>query len=526
MSDTLPGYLARAGAYVRALSGWPRFGFAFAAGLISALGFAPFNLFPALLLGFAMLVLLIDSTSAGPRPIRTAATLGWAFGFGQFLLGLHWIAYSFFIFPGTNEWQLPFLLFFFLLLALFQTVVCAAAARFWRPGPARIVLFAVLYGLAEWLRGHILTGFPWNIPAYGWGASLAVLQSTALFGAYTLSLLTVLFGASLAELFQAQPKWKLPAVLAGLFALFFIGGAVRLWISPTATVAGVELRLVQPNVPQVEKYQRRYTLRNWRRLIEQSGAPGHPTLIIWPEAAPPFLLDEQPLALQQIANITAKGQGLITGAIRREFAADNAVRYANSLFVFGKGGTLLATYDKSHLVPFGEYLPFEKTLTALGLKKLTGIDGGFAPGDGPKTYALPGVGMLTPLICYEILFPGEVVGVQRPDWLVNVTDDSWFGPWAGPRQHLLVARVRAIEEGLPVARAANTGISAIIDPFGRITQQLKLDEMGVLDGPLPAAIASTPFSRFGDWWFAVMVCAMVALTVVFFPKENDSHRAG
>jgi apolipoprotein N-acyltransferase len=196
------------------------------------------------------------------------------------------------------------------------------------------------------------------------------------------------------------------------------------------------------------------------------------------------------------------------------------------LFVFGKGGTLLATYDKSHLVPFGEYLPFEKTLSALGLQKLTGIDGGFQPGDGPKSYALPRAGVLTPLICYEILFPGEVVGVPRPDWLINVTDDSWFGPWAGPRQHLLVARVRAIEEGLPVARAANTGISAIVDPFGRITKHLKLDEMGILDGSLPAAIAPTPFSRFGDWWFAFVVCAMVALTVVFYPKENGARCVG
>jgi apolipoprotein N-acyltransferase len=273
-------------------------------------------------------------------------------------------------------------------------------------------------------------------------------------------------------------------------------------------------------VPQAEKYLRRYKARNWRRLIELSRAPGDPTVIIWPEAAPPFAgLDEQPLALEQIAALTAGRQGLITGALRVEYQSTDKYRYFNSLFVFGRDGKAIATYDKYHLVPFGEYLPYEETLNSLGLTKLTGIDGSFTPGDGPKTYALPGAGTLTPLICYEILFPGEVVGAARPDWFVNITDDSWFGPWAGPRQHLLVARVRAIEEGLPVARAANTGISAIIDPFGRITRRLGLNQTGYLDGPLPAPIAPTPYSRFGDWWFVLLVCANVALTWLFSKRR-------
>ena len=209
----------------------------------------------------------------------------------------------------------------------------------------------------------------------------------------------------------------------------------------------------------------------------------------------------------------------MTGAIRREYSATDEVRFFNSFFVFGPNGKLLTIYDKSHLVPFGEYLPFEKTLRSLGLQKLTGIDGSFVRGDGPRATDLAGAGSLTPLICYEILFPGEVVGDRRPGWFVNVTDDSWFGPWAGPRQHLVVARVRAIEEGIAVVRAANTGISAIIDPYGRITKRLGLGQMGVVDGKLPAAIAATPFSRFSDWWFALVVCAMVALTWVFSKRK-------
>jgi apolipoprotein N-acyltransferase len=505
--------LARAGAFVRALSGWRRFGFAFAAGAVSALGFAPFNLFPALLIGFAALVLLIDNACAGAKPVKTAASLGWAFGFGQFLVGLHWIGYAFMVDAEAHAWQIPFVAVLFPGgLALFQTATAVAAAKLWRSGPARLFLFTALYGLAEWLRGHILTGFPWNLPAYGWGASLAVLQITALIGAYGLSLLTILFGAVLAELFAEKPQWKLPAIMAGLFVAIWLGGAVRLALVPVHNMPGVTLRLVQPNIPQAEKYQRRYVVRNWRRLVELSRAPGNASVIVWPEAAPPFLLEEQPLALAAIGSLTAKADGLITGGLRREYLPGEEVRYSNSLFVFGRKGVPLGVYDKSHLVPFGEYLPFEKTLNALGLEKLTGIDGSFTPGEGRKTFTLPGAGVLTPLICYEILFPGEVVGDRRPDWIVNITDDSWFGPWAGPRQHLLVARVRAIEEGIPVARAANTGISAIIDPFGRVVKSLKLGEMGTLDGPLPAAIAPTPFSRFEGWWFWFILCVIVALT--------------
>jgi len=175
----------------------------------------------------------------------------------------------------------------------------------------------------------------------------------------------------------------------------------------------------------------------------------------------------------------------------------------------------LATYDKFHLVPFGEYLPFEHTFDQWGITKLTGITGSFASGDGPHTYNVPGAPSVGPLICYEIIFPGAVVGAPRPGWFVNVTDDSWFGPWAGPKQHLLAARMRAIEEGIPVARAANTGISAIIDPLGRITAKLGLDQLGVVDGNLPAGIALTPYSRLREGWFWLVLSTCVGLAWVF-----------
>jgi apolipoprotein N-acyltransferase len=271
---------------------------------------------------------------------------------------------------------------------------------------------------------------------------------------------------------------------------------------------------VQPNIPQADKIQLRFAHRNWERLLSLSEkpAPTVPTVIVWPEAAAdPYLRYDEFTASDDIVQLTAKGAMLMTGAIRPKWDPDGALHYYNSVYVFGRGGVLLASYDKFHLVPFGEYLPFEKTLGELGLTKLTGINGGFASGDGPHTYNVPGAPSVGPLICYEILFPDAVVGASRPSWFVNVTDDSWFGPWAGPQQHLLAARVRAIEEGIPVARAANTGISAIIDPLGRITAKLGLDRLGIVDGDLPAAIVPTPYSRLRDGWFLLLLSACMGL---------------
>jgi apolipoprotein N-acyltransferase len=516
--------LAALGRFFRTQTGWRAFGLAVLAGAVSALSFEPFEFFPGLIFGLAALVLLLDGAQTQAKPLRASALTGFGFGYGQFLIGLYWIGYAFLVDAADHAWQIPFVALLFPgFLALFFAGAAAAAARFWRPGLARILALALAYSLAEWLRGHVLTGFPWNLPAYGWGASPAVLQSAAVFGAYGLSFLTVLFGCSLAGLFEEKPRLKFAGAMCTVFAALFAAGTVRLALNPVAEVPGVTLRLVQPNIPQAEKYQRRYVLRNWQRLVSLSEGGGNPSIIIWPEAAPPFLIDEQPLALEQLARLTKNRLGLLTGAIRRDTSTPGQIRYANSFFLFTHEDGLLASYDKSHLVPFGEYLPFEKTLTQLGLSKLTGIDGSFMRGDGPKLFTLPGAGNVTALICYEILFPGAVEGPKRPDWFVNVTDDSWFGPWAGPRQHLLVAQVRAIEEGVPVIRDANTGISAIIDPLGRITHSLAQDKTGVVDGALPAAIAPTPYVRVHGllWW--LLAGASFTVLVVFF-RRNGSHR--
>jgi apolipoprotein N-acyltransferase len=506
--------LFASGEWVRGLTGWRRYGLAFGAGAVCALGFAPLQIFLFLLLGFAALLLLLDGVDEGPKPLRKAFGCGWAFAFGQYLIGLHWIGYAFLIDPDAHLWQLPFAVTLLPAgLALFAGLACALALYFWQQGPARLLVFAVCYAALEWVRGHIFTGFPWNLPAYGWGASLAILQSLAVIGAYGLSFLTILLGASLADLTR-RGAYKAPLAMILLFACLWALGAHRLVSHPVETAPGVQLRIVQPNVPQREKEQSRYYARNWQRLLDLSVSPGNPNVIIWPEAAtPPLLFNRDRSALDQVALLTGTSRTLITGSARVARIGDNLSFY-NSLFIFPPGGAVAQVYDKFHLVPFGEYVPFAGVLNRIGITKLTAGQEGFSSGPGPGTYALAGIPAVTPLICYEIIFPAAVTSGQRPGWFVNVTDDSWFGPWAGPYQHLIIARARAIEEALPVARAANTGISAVIDPYGRITAELGLGKMGVLDTGLPKAAAQSTYARYGD--LMLLLLFLIAASVAFF----------
>ena len=517
--------LFRTSERISAMTGWRGLLLAFAAGAASATGFAPLECFPALLAGYAVLVLLLDGAARASRPVRRAAALGWAFYFGQFLIGWHWIVYPFLIYPDVNLWQLPFASLLPAGVALFGALACGLAILFWRPGRGRILVFAVLMALSEWLRGHLFTGFPWNLSGYGWGASLAVLQAASLMGAYGLSFLTILLGASLAELFSR--RWHLPAAMILLFAALWGFGAHRLGTTPMRDVPGVSLRLVQPNIPQAEKYLRALVPRNWRRLMELSIQPPAthqkvPTHIVWPEAATGFPLARSEEALNQIAQLTARGQSLMTCSDRIVRGTRTITAY-NSLYLFGPGGAPPSVYDKFHLVPFGEYLPFTGLLNALGFRQLT-VGSGFAAGDHPHALDAGIAPLVTPLICYEVIFPHAVVDPSgpRPGWLVNITDDSWFGPWAGPKQHLLIAQVRAIEEGLPIARAANTGISAMIDPLGQIRAQLGLNEMGVVDAALPQALSPPPYARFGDLIFLTFLI-IAGLTVSYLGRPSNSR---
>ncbi len=497
--------------------GWRRAAIAFVAGAASVLALAPFDLWPVLFLTFPVAVWLVDGSAAGRlNGIPAAAIAGWFFGFGYFLAGLYWVGHAFLVDAKTFGWLLPFAVTALPAgLAAFTALGFALARLIWPRGAIRVIALAVALTSAEWLRGHVLSGFPWNSYGYALTGSLALAQSASVFGLWGLTFLSVaIFGAP-ATLADETPKMSktrrrwMPVAIAALVLAAMAGfGAWRLAQHPTRFVEDVRLRIMQPNLPQDEKFNyaaRHRIMRHYLTLSDRSTDPQNSGLrnvthLIWPESAFPFFLTREGDAMAQIAELLPAGTVLMTGAARAaDPSPEKRVRAYNSVYVIDHDGTVLSVYDKVHLVPFGEYLPFQETLERLGLMQLTKLPGGFLSGDRHRSYDLQNAPRVLPLICYEIVFPGAVVpSGERPGWLLNVTNDAWFGISTGPYQHFQQARTRAIEEGLPLVRAANNGISAIVDPLGRIVRELPLGIEGVLDGPLPRPVASTIYARFRD----------------------------
>jgi apolipoprotein N-acyltransferase len=468
------------------------------------------------------------------------------FGFGYFLGGLFWIGEAFLVEKEKFGWALPFAVTLMPAgLALFWAGAAGGARFFWRPGVARILVLALALSCAEWLRGHVLTGFPWNVLGYALTYPLVLMQGVAVLGIYALTLWSVtIFAAPLVVAADAAPGQLRPEALKGLsiaavpLAILLAYGAARLSAPPAPMAEGVRVRIVQPSVPQREKWRP----ENQRSIfadhldLSRHDASGRRddlqgiTHVVWPEAAMPFLPLEHPEALVAIGELLPEGTHLLTGALRRERATEGAgtapasegLRAYNSLMVFGHGGDLAAVYDKIHLVPFGEYLPFQAVLEAMGFEQLTRLRGGFTEGQVPRP--LLSVGGLPPavgLICYEGIFPGEVVAAgRRPGLLINVTNDGWFGDTTGPRQHFHQARVRAVEEGLPLIRAANNGISAVVDGEGRVLHRLGLNERGVIDSDIPLPRPPTLYGRFGDWIFACNSLVLLALIIVLERRQR------
>jgi apolipoprotein N-acyltransferase len=508
------------------LWGWRRFAVAFAAGALSALAFAPFGFFPVLWLTFPVFVWLIDGATAAEgahllRSLVPAAIVGWSFGFGFFLGGLWWIGAAFLVDADIFGWLMPFAVVILPAgLALFWAFGAALARLFWSEGWSRVLTFAVALSIAEWLRGHLFTGFPWNAVGYALTPVPVMMQSAALVGIWGLTLAAWFIFAVpallVAEGLGGRKAGRIAIVAAGALLLAHLGfGAIRLAGGPDATVPGVHLRIMQPNIPLGERWGIDKADETMQRYVALSGggkgAAGLAgiTHLIWPESAFPFLLTERPSALAAIADLLPSGTTLITGAARAERqAGENPPPVFNSIYVIGDGGEISDAYDKVHLVPFGEYIPFSGLLRRLGLRQLIQLPSGFSAGVQRRTLVVPGAPPAAPLICYEIVFPGAALAAGvRPGWLINVTDDAWFGDTPGPHQHFLQARLRAVEEGLPLVRAANSGISAIVDGHGRVIASLGLGRMGVVDGDLPVALPPTPYARYGDLIFAILLAA-------------------
>jgi apolipoprotein N-acyltransferase len=528
--------------WVAQLEGARRALLAVFAGAISMLAFAPVHGWPLLFVSFGLLVWLLDGCHASHADIRgrlkCAALTGFWFGFGYFLTGLYWVAEAFLVEPWRHGWLIPFVMTALPGgMALFYAAAAALTAALWRPGPARVFALAIGFGLAEFARGHILTGLPWNLLGYGLAATLPVMQTAAIFGVYALSLLAVLLFASPFAIWAplgsglARPKGTALLALACSVALALgvAWGAARLESTDTAST-GVRLRIVQANVDQANKWRPENSAEifsTYLELTRSGGGLDGISLVVWPETAVPFFLAESAQALAAVGDVLPGGTSLLVGSgtiVEERDAQERlvATRVYNSLLVINDKGGVLDSYDKIHLVPFGEYLPFQDFMESMGIFQMTGVRGGFSAGSGSRLLSIPGAPQARPLICYEIIFPDEILNSgPRPGWLLNVTNDAWFGGSFGPYQHFHQAQVRAIEQGLPVVRAANTGISAIIDPYGRILGELGLRQEGVLDGVLPEALTATKFVAWGRW-IELAVLVLASLCWLFFVRLTPS----
>ena len=518
--------------------GWRRAVLCLLAGAASALAMEPFSLLPVLFVTVPLLVWMLDGVhaqaSSPGRAVRSGFIVGVLFGFGYFLAGVHWIGSAFLVDADSHGWMMaPVVFGFALLLALFWGAGCAAAAVIWTSGLARLLLLAAALAGAEWLRGVVLTGFPWNTPGLAVAGSDQLSQIAGYVGLSGLNFLVILIAGAPA-LFADEPSRRsfgghgnmaaaaaLFAVLGGLWGAghYVLSGTVAAHVEPT------RIRIIQPNIPQTEKWVPENRSRIFASYLELSDAATSPEVtgiddvdvLVWPESAPPFVIEQHPDALASVAALLPDGVVLLTGALRVERRGSDPVerQVFNSLLAIDSSGTVISKYDKSHLVPFGEYLPFEEELERFGIRKLVKLPGTFSAGTSAQTIAITGVPAFSPLICYEIIFARTVVDHSaRPQWLLNVTNDAWFGDSAGPRQHLQQARFRAIEQGLPVVRSANTGVSAVIDARGRILDHKPIGVAGVIDAVLPGAAPPTIYSVHGDWALVVLMVGALVLSTV------------
>jgi len=502
----------------------------FGAGLISATGFAPLDWWPATLAGIATLLWLVHRA---PR-LRDAVLLGWLWGVGHFALGNNWIQHAF-----TYQDKMPHWLGYLavvliaLYLALYPALAMALAWRFaetFTRDRAKLSASVVLaasasWAVCEWLRAELFTGYSWNPIGVIWLPVPGIAARAAWIGTYALSGVAVVAAGAIA--LACQRQWRFASAIATVLT---IAAASALAARPETAAADAPLvRVVQPNIGQENVADPFYPERTLRALIALSGKPGpRPRLVVWPEGLvmqwledgyPPSLYWEADprIVRGRIAAVLGAHDMALVGGERLFFDAsrEHIAGAGNTVFVIGPAGRLGARYDKAHLVPYGEYLPMRPLLEPLGLARLVMGDVDFIPGPGPRSLAVPGFGLAGIQICYEIIFSGQVVDAEhRPAFLFNPSNDAWFGTW-GPPQHLAQARMRAIEEGLPILRATPTGISAVIDANGRLVAIVPHGRAGAVEVPMPPPHAPTPFARLGNWLAFLFAGLLLALAVAF-----------
>jgi apolipoprotein N-acyltransferase len=469
---------------------------ALVAGLVSALGFAPLGWWPLTLACFALLLHLVSEAT----DIHGALARGYWFGVGHFTIGINWIAGAFQFqdsMPHSLGWVAVVLLSFY--LAVYPAMATGLAWRWGRAKPVAFILFfAAAWIVTEYLRATMFTGFAWNPLGVVLVPLGALPQLSAHIGTYGLSAVVALMGGALFAL--ARRRWTFAAaVLLPVATLSILPKSIP--VTPSATAPPQPLiRIIQPNIGQQDKHEKAFGKRNFEKLRMLTGVPGsEPRLILWPEAAIPDYLEAEAWARERIARLIGPKDMLVTGGVALVEDEDGYVVAArNSSFVLTPGSEIVARYDKAHLVPYGEYLPMRTILSAIGLSRLVPGDLDFWPGPGPQTTGVPGFGRMGVQICYEIIFSGHVIDRHnRPDFLFNPSNDAWFGGW-GPPQHLAQARLRAIEEGIPVIRSTPTGISAVIDADGNLLHSLPYRKAGYIQTRLPPPHPPTLFARYGN----------------------------
>ena len=494
-------------------------------GVTAALAHPPFGVLPGLL-GFALILLRLETVN-GRHPLRQAFLMGWLAGLGYFGVSTWWIGEPFLVDAAVYGWMAPFAV--VLMgggLALFWGVA-GLAYRALRPRSAwKVLVFAGVFAAAEWLRGHVLTGFPWNLVGEAWRAGSAPSQAAAMVGAYGLTWITLALAAAPAVLMLSVRRTAQAAIMVaagvGLTALY-AGGAGRLAAAPR-TLYGADapmIRVVQANIDQKDKWKPEnldLVFSAYEGLSRRT-ATQRPDIVIWPEGALPAVIDDLVAAgspyAPRLRDVVQPGQTLLMGANRAEPDGRGGYRYFNTLLAFRRDDTALRVggyYDKFRLVPFGEFMPLGDLAGRLGIRALVHMPDDFTAGPPPRPLVLSGVPAVQPLICYEALFPGLAAGGKRPAWILNISNDAWFGRTSGPWQHLNIASYRAIEQGLPIVRSTPTGVSAVIDPEGRIVagKMLGLGGYGVIDARLPAPAPPTPYSRLGDIPFAGLLVLSAA----------------
>lgn len=479
---------------------------AFAAGALLTLSLPPVGFWPVIFLAYPLFYIAISTAVT----VRQGAARGFCFGAGYFICGLYWISGALFVDIGMWWWVLPFSLIALpCVFAIYPALAGALFTRFRRHDTYADILFlSVLLAVMDYARGHLFTGFPWNIAGYAWSENLVVMQSAAVLGVYGLGLFTYLVGfAGLALLIPPYAFMRRGAYMGFVLTLSVavcVYGLVRLNAPDTQTDTTV--RIVQPSIPQNMKWEAARENDNLMRIIalsresaDESTAP--PSLVIWPESALTF--DPQTPGLMGLLSDMMPDTLILTGTVRSTQQPDDSYNHYNSLVAIDTNtGTVRDAFDKFHLVPFGEYIPFQDILRMAPIAGSLSKVSGFTPGAGPRSIAIDALPPFSALICYEVIFPGAVTSsASRPAWLLNVTNDAWYGHSAGPYQHLEIARMRAIEEGLPVIRAANNGVSAVIAPSGRIVAALPLNAVDVLDVSIPSSVPAPLYARFKDLFF-------------------------